>query len=87
MYVCKCNLRPENIYVSEIKYQKCQQNSEGNSTLECENAEKKISALARIFIDFSSMLVFCHILSFIVLYHILIKGNCVDCKYADIFKT
>ena len=32
-------LRPENLYVSEIKYQKYQQNIEGNSTLECENAK------------------------------------------------
>ena len=44
-------LRPDN--VSEIKYQKYQQNIEGNSTLECENAKKIPSSLARIFIDYS----------------------------------
>ena len=35
----------QEIYVSEIKYQKYQQNIEGNSTLECEKA--KFSKLAR----------------------------------------
>ena len=56
IYVCRFNLRPKNMYVSEIKYQKYQQNIEGNSTLECENAKNSKlvrSTLARIFMDFS----------------------------------
>ena len=31
-YHADCNLRPENIYVSEIKYQKYQKNIEGNNS-------------------------------------------------------
>ena len=56
MYM-KIILRPENICVSEIKYQKYQQNIEGNSSLECENGKsfQARSLRARshnLFIDF-----------------------------------
>ena len=56
MHHADCNLRPENIYVSEIKYQKYQQNIDMKeiAVLDCETA--KNSALARIFIDFLNVI-------------------------------
>ena len=74
MYVCMCNWRLENIYVSETKYLKYQQNIEGNSSLRIGKCNFFLSSLARIFIDFSQWSsVLSVILSFIVPYH------CNDC--------
>ena len=51
----RCNLTPTNIYVSDIKYQKYQQNIEGNSNLECENAKifQARSHIHRFFLNIS----------------------------------
>ena len=72
--------------------QKYQQNSKGNSTLECKNAKfSKLarSVLARIFIYF--FLLQCEpfvILLFIAPYYILMKGNCINCICMQMyFKT
>ena len=47
MYHADCNLRPENIHVSEISTNRILKEI---AVLECENA--KLSKLTRIFIDF-----------------------------------
>ena len=60
---CRCNLRPENIYVSETKYQKYQQNIKGNSSFRMWKCENFLSSLARILIDFSQCSYFVIILS------------------------
>ena len=62
IYVCRCNLRPKNIYLSETKYLKSQQNIEGNSSLrmwKCENFLSSLALLARIFTWIFLMLMFC----------------------------
>ena len=56
MYHADWNLRPENIYVSEIKYQKYQVDRililnieiEKIAVLQCENAKKNIQARSHI---------------------------------------
>ena len=83
-YVWRCNWRPENIYVSETKYLKYQQNIEGNSSFrisKCKNFLSSLAPLARIFIDFLNVSVLSVILSFIMPYHCI---GCI-CMYMQMY--
>ena len=78
-YVWRCNWRPENIYVSETKSLKYQQNIEGNSSFrisKCKHFLSSLAPLTRIFIDFLNVSVLSVILSFIMPYHCIGVYTC-----------
>ena len=81
MYHTDCNLRPENIYVSEIKYQKYQQNIEENSsfrTWKCKIFQAR-SLHARSHIHrFSQCQCFVGTTVVCIYNAIPITGNCID---------